>query len=75
MDYVELVSLGPSVFSVKQWGNLIFVSDAIYKAAITDLQKIIGACEVGLAHMRELKKWKTMCEKKEIEIRRKRIPK
>ena len=44
----ELVSFSPAVFCKKQWGNLIFLSDAVYNQSFEELEEFVVSSEMKL---------------------------
>lgn len=44
----ELVSMGPAVFGDRQWGNLVFMRDEIYTAALASLNEVVAKSEARL---------------------------
>lgn len=59
----ELISMSPAVFMDKQWGNLVFMNDRIYKFAFNLLKEAVAESESRLFSARE-----RMVSEKEAEI-------
>ncbi len=51
LEDIELISFGPAVFLGKQWGNLIFINDALYQGAFKELQQVVMLSEKQLFEM------------------------
>jgi FkbM family methyltransferase len=51
LENFELISFGPAVFLEKQWGNLIFINNELYRLAFKELQQAVISSERHIFEM------------------------